>query len=90
MIARSRSFHQWQPPRRILSPLPMRLITWLERSNYVPFEGAWRIDYPHTAVIEVLRDACMTLYHEERNIWVPDVGTYDWMVRQKYGAHRVA
>lgn len=80
------NLHRNCPPRRIIHPLSTKLITWLERSNYVPFDGAWRIDYGNVDVLDTLRTACMSLYHKERNIWVPDVGTYDWIVRQKYRA----
>lgn len=83
----SRNFHQAHPKCRILYPLSLKLITWLERSNYVPFHGAWRHEYSHVDTLDVLREAGMVLYHKERSIWVPDVGTYDWIVKQKYGAN---
>ena len=59
----------------------MRLINMLERSNYVSIRAL--SPYRPSEALPILRAAKMALYSEAAGIWVPDVGTYDWIVETK-------
>jgi hypothetical protein len=69
------------PSERRPSPMQMRLVALLEISNYVRAETL--CPRRSTSAIPVLREAKMVLYSELRQIWMPDVGTYDWLVSIK-------
>lgn len=69
-----------------MTPIAQRLISYLERSNYVTFRGAWREGFTDESVRAVFAEAKLAFYSTTRGVWVPDVGTYDWIVKQKFGA----
>jgi hypothetical protein len=61
--------------------MALRLITMLERSNYVRASDLCP-GHPERGE-ELMRRAGMVLYSTLRGLWVPDVGTYDWIVSIK-------
>lgn len=69
------------PVVRRPSAMQMRLVALLERSNYVRAETL--SPKRSTNAIPLLRAAKMVLYSELRQIWMPDVGTYDWLISIK-------
>lgn len=61
----------------------LALIDHLERSNYVKLSDTWRKGVSSEYGRAILCDARMSHYVD--GFYVPDEGTYDWIVATKYG-----
>jgi hypothetical protein len=77
----------WAPckdpkPSPFLPAIRQRLYLHLQRTNYVK-----PVDIAHRQcarwAVEVMMEARMSLYCERRRLWVPDVGTMDWLIANR-------
>ncbi len=70
-------------PRRNNSAIRTRLYLHLQRTNYVTPHDVVAKGQPHTYALQIFREASLVEYHAQKAIWVPDVGTLNWLVRNR-------
>ncbi len=60
-----------------------RLYHHLQRTNYVTPADICGKGHSHAYAIQIFQEAGLVEYHARKQIWVPDVLTLDWLIRNK-------